>query len=688
MRTLRPFLPTALLCVSMLSSGADLQSFTTGSNLVSPTYEMEAARLRNSEPNQYEFTNATLGDVIRFLAIEAGMDFFSLPTDSPDAARLISFSIRKSPFQVLETLCKSYNLAMIPDNGIWYIRPADDKELVGKAYYIRNNSAERVDRSSSSSTSMGSPSSGGASGGTGGSSGGNSGGLGGSSAGGGGVNLQGNQESFTVRRSEIVNQVRSLLGLQTEELENGTQAGFGAGLSGAASQGEDVTKAMNSNELSAFRKPKVIWMSDSNQLYIVATRLQHMWVEGYLAVADKPQTLIAIEVKFIETSRDPSRDFGINWGGTFDNGNFRQVSDVTTTTDATTGQKTIDVKYNNVASTGGYRVDLANLLTGANLNAAKGGLAWPALGVLSGQDVNVKLAALLSDQETKTTSYPRMVTLNNREVSFRAVQNLPVLDATASASLGAGATQTQSVTYLPIGTVLNILPKHMDGEKVLLNMAITVSNVIGTTTIGGNPYPIASTRQYNSPVEVPSGFTVAVGGLDEAREQEGKSGIPFLSKIPGLGNVFGHSSKSKNHKTLMLFITPNVVDARDGGLPPEPQSVVPLKPNRFLPKIPRVDPNSGALIGGPRALPNAVSYLERETDILYHTVEESRITDEESRKVKELRTAIVQLIDQCVILKQQYPAEFALIEAHQQQLQGLLTRNQQIGRMLWDKKYR
>jgi len=363
------------------------------------------------------------------------------------------------------------------------------------------------------------------------------------------------------------------------------------------------------------------------------------------------------------------------------------VDQVTTEVDSTTGNQTVNVEYSNVATNGGYRADLSNLLSTTNLNAAGGALGWPSLGILSSQDINVKLRALLRDEDTQMTSYPRMVTLNNSEVSFRSVVNQPVLDGTASATVGAGATTTSSIAYLPIGTVLNILPKRMDNDKILLNMAVTVSSIISTAVINGNPYPVASSRVYNAPVEVNSGYTVAVGGLDEARETEGKAGVPFLHSIPILGKAFKYDSKSKNHKNLMLFITPQIIDAREGGLPNEPQSVIPQRPDKLLPKIPQVDQNTGALIGGPSSLPNAVSYLTRETDILYHTIYESRITEDESRKLKELKIAIEQLDAQCEILKAQYPAQQSQIYSHQQQLKALLDRNQQMARLLFSKKY-
>lgn len=239
-----------------------------------------------------------------------------------------------------------------------------------------------------------------------------------------------------------------------------------------------------------------------------------------------------------------------------------------------------------------------------------------------------------------------MVTLNNREVAIRSVVNQPVLGTSSSASLGTGATSTASIAYLPIGTVLNILPKKMDADKVLLNMAITVSTIVGTEVISGNPYPIASSRVYNAPVEVDSGYTVAVGGLDEAKERVGESGVPFVSKIPILSWAFKHRERSRNHKNLLLFITPTLIDAKDGGLPAEPQSVLPQRPMAELPTKPHIDGNTGALVGGADSIPNAVAFVQREFTKIKQTVTEGRITPEESKKLSELKTAVDHLKEQ------------------------------------------
>ncbi len=657
------------------------QLFGSNPQQTSAQYDSIATPLRQAAPNQYDFSQAMLGDVIRFLATDSGIPFISLPQDSPEASKLTTFSIKAAPFAVLETVCRANGLTVIYENGIFYFRPADDRELIGRSYLIRNNALERVEKISTGGMGGGGGTMGGGGGGGGGGSGGGGGGGGMSS----GLNLQGVQETFSMKPSEIIRDIRDLLGLSTEDSgADGAAAptGMGGLLSGMTGGAVDpMSKAMNSNELSSFRKPKVIWKSDSNTLYVVATRLQHMWVEDFLKVADQPQALIALEVKFIETSRDPKRELGIDWGGTFENGSFNQVKDVKTGVDGTT------VTFNQIQTNGGFRTDLANLWSPTDLNAAGGALGWPALGILSAQDINVKLRAMLRDEETQTTSYPRMVTLNNREVAIRSVVNQPVLDGQSSATVGAGATTSQSIAYLPIGTVLNILPKRMDGDRILMNMAVTVSSIVGTEVISGNPYPVASSRVYSAPVEVDSGYTVAVGGLDEAREREGKSGVPILQSIPLVGKAFKYDSKSKNHKNLMLFITPTLINAREGGLPAEPQSVIPQRPGSYTPNVPKVDPSTGSLVGGLPALSNAVSYLERETDILHHTIYESRITPDESRKLKELKIAVDQITLSCESLRAQNPGQAAMVDAHHQRLIKLQGRCQELARLLFNKKY-
>jgi type II secretory pathway component GspD/PulD (secretin) len=504
--------------------------------LNSPTYEAYAAPLRSAPPRQYNFSKAVLSDVMRLMAEDAGIGFFGLPEGGSSGDNLVTFTLKASPFQALETLAKANGVALIFDSGIWYLRPANDQELIGRIYEINYNAQELVTKNSQSS--------GGSSGGSSSSGSGSSSGGGGGSA---GLSLQGTPDFFVIEPSHILEDIQNILDIPTTggdarfapttSVDNVSQFTMG----GFQGQPDLVVRPGNTASSAAATsagQSKVIWNSDSNTLYVVASRQQHQWIEAYLASADRPQPMIAVEVKFLETSRDPSSDLGIDWDG--------------------------------VLGQNGLQVNLSDATGPLNLGSV-GGYSLPTA-VLSYSDLNLKLRALFSDRKTKTVSYPRMVTLDNREVSFRSVVNQPVLGSSASASLGAGATQTSSVEYIPIGTVINILPKRMSGDKILLNVSVTVSDIIGTEMIGGNPYPIATSRVYTAPLTVQSGYTVAISGLDAARMEDTQAGVPILGRLPVIGYAFKNRKQDRSRQHLMMLITPIALNSGTEGLTEKPVS--------------------------------------------------------------------------------------------------------------------
>ena len=494
--------------------------------LNSPAYEAAAAPLRGAPPRQYNFSKAVLSDVMRLMAEDAGIGFFGLPDGSQGGDRLVTFTINASPFVALETLAKANGVSLIYESGIWYLRPANDNELIGRIYEINYNAQELVTKNTQST----------------GSTGGSSGSGSGSSGATGGLNLQGSPDFFVTEPSRILEDIQNILDIPTTgrtaqfaptaSVDSVSQLSVGA-LQTAPNLA--VPGAVASTDDSAGQS-KVIWNSDSNTLYVVATRQQHQWIEAYLASADRPQSMIAVEVKFIETSRNPTSDFGIDWDGVL-------------------GESGLEVNLNN--ATGPINLDR---IPDYSLPTA----------VLSYSDLNWKLRSIYSDRNTKSVSFPRMVTLDNREVAFRSVINQPVLGSSASASLGAGGTQTSSIEYIPIGTVINILPKRMKDDKILLNVSVTVPDIVGTEFIDGNPFPIATSRVYTAPLTVKSGYTVAISGLDAASTEENERGLPVLGKLPILGHAFKNKTKDRNRQHLMMLITPIALSNGTEGLTRKP----------------------------------------------------------------------------------------------------------------------
>ena len=96
--------------------------------------EAQTANLRAARPQRYDFSKAILGDVLRYLATDAGLKFISLPEDHPASKRPVTFSLKDSPFAVLETISKANGLVLVLDKGVWHVRPSDDMDLVNRTY--------------------------------------------------------------------------------------------------------------------------------------------------------------------------------------------------------------------------------------------------------------------------------------------------------------------------------------------------------------------------------------------------------------------------------------------------------------------------------------------------------------------------------------------------------------------------
>ena len=101
-----------------------------------------AAELRQASPHQYDFDKAKLGDVLRFIATDAGIEFYALPDDNPINQKLVTFNIRSSPFSVLETLCWANGLIMVFDHAHWLIREATDADQFMQTYRLPKTKAD------------------------------------------------------------------------------------------------------------------------------------------------------------------------------------------------------------------------------------------------------------------------------------------------------------------------------------------------------------------------------------------------------------------------------------------------------------------------------------------------------------------------------------------------------------------
>jgi general secretion pathway protein D len=104
-----------------------------------------------------------------------------------------------------------------------------------------------------------------------------------------------------------------------------------------------------------------------------------------------------------------------------------------------------------------------------------------------------------------------------------------------------------------------VTPRVNAGGLVSLEISQEVSNVRPRPPEQENTTPTIATRKIESTVAVQSGQTVALGGLIRDERSKGSAGIPFLSRIPVLGFLFGNKNEQASRTELLVLITPRVV---------------------------------------------------------------------------------------------------------------------------------
>jgi type II secretory pathway component GspD/PulD (secretin) len=529
------FLAGVLALPGVRSAAADLDDAPGGSlapdiTAVPADEAAERARLRALPASHIPLKGASLASTIHLLAAAAQMPYLA-PPDAEFSERITS-DVTMNPFTLLQILGDNYSFGMEYRRGIWRFYRIDLNELVSKTYTLRFNNLQDVSITGSSINSQLAAASGGNNSGTAG-SGAGTGGSGGMSGAGGG-----SKATLDAKASRILDDIKKIVQIPTVGV--GTPTLDGSPTTPDAGSGRKPLDA-----------PKIepIWNPDTSQLFVVATRQQHSLIAAYLRAVDQRQKLVRISVKFVETSRNPQNTFGIDWSQTlFGSGGPVTLGGVAAAAAGSTATTTA----------GGAPGPLTT-----TINLAHPGHIQLPVALLSAPAFQWTLQAIASDQNSAVVQDPVIFTSNNREVTFKATTQEPIQQGSTTFGSATAATSS-SIAYIEVGTQLTVLPSVMPGsgprkEIVLLSLSIEVSSIIGQQLIGGNPYPVTSSRSYSYSVPIPSGETLAIAGLEQRTHDTSDNKLPLLGDIPVVGYLFKSKNDQVLHTTLLAFITPEVI---------------------------------------------------------------------------------------------------------------------------------
>lgn len=177
-------------------------------------------------------------------------------------------------------------------------------------------------------------------------------------------------------------------------------------------------------------------------------------------------------------------------------------------------------------------------------------------------DPRLVINALRAYTDVNVLSSPALVVLDNQQAMLQVGDEVPI--ATRSAVDVSVTVPTapivNNIEMRSTGVILKVTPRVNANGVVNLEVIQEISNVVKNDAQTLNP--TISQRKVQSSIAVASGQTVLLGGLISNRSEKTRTGLPILSEIKILGDIFSSNTGSSDRTELIIFIRPQII--RDG----------------------------------------------------------------------------------------------------------------------------
>ena len=188
--------------------------------------------------------------------------------------------------------------------------------------------------------------------------------------------------------------------------------------------------------------------------------------------------------------------------------------------------------------------------------------------IISADRLAAAIHASATDNRLKVITSPHILASNNKEAKIQIGSSEPILTSTyttpgattaATTSLVSTGIVEGTIEYKDIGVILSVTPRISDGKLVTLDIAIEQSTVSQKDLGNLKNVPFFPKKTAKTTLSIMGGQTIVIGGLIDETKGASSSGVPFLSKIPILGALFGYKTKTVGTKETILLMTPHVI---------------------------------------------------------------------------------------------------------------------------------
>ena len=176
---------------------------------------------------------------------------------------------------------------------------------------------------------------------------------------------------------------------------------------------------------------------------------------------------------------------------------------------------------------------------------------------LIGPSAKAVISVLDDLSDVKVLSAPSVLVRNNVEASFDSGEQIPVVSTIVNPGGGSNNTVSQ-VQFRQTGISLKVKPRVSSDGMVFLEITQDVSQASDKPADASGNIRV-STNKLETEVAIQSGETVVLAGLIKTEEGRGSNGLPFLSRLPVIGALFGKQSRTKDRQEILVLITPTII---------------------------------------------------------------------------------------------------------------------------------
>ncbi|MEZ4354048.1 MAG: type IV pilus secretin PilQ [Myxococcota bacterium] len=254
-----------------------------------------------------------------------------------------------------------------------------------------------------------------------------------------------------------------------------------------------------------------------------------------IAAIDTQTPQVMIEAKIVEANLDFSRELGSVWGV-----QTNQFVDPFNQTGLRQDLGSEDLTF----------VDQNSLAFANPITSVPTGLMTLGALILD-QDfrVDAQIQAAESSGDGKVVSSPRIVTLDNREAKIEQGVSIPFQ------TFEGGDAKLEFVDAV---LSLIVTPHITADESIIMEIEVT-RNAPDDSVQTPTGSPAIAKNAAETETLVKDGQTLVLGGIYTIVKSQRQSRVPYLHRIPVIGNAFKNNEVTDNRKELLVFVTPRIV---------------------------------------------------------------------------------------------------------------------------------